>query len=83
MEDKDFEDLGMTQTMATLIADHLEEYMDNMQLFILEGRSQKDIDHAEKKVRKAIKNLRKGKYSKVFDYDRLAEYFEGEDDGLR
>ena len=59
------------------IADHLEAYVDDvLSLFILEGKSEKDIEDAAKIVRKAIKNLREGKPEKVFDEDRFEEFIE-------
>lgn len=64
----------ITQEQCNDIADHLEAFIDNMNLFILEGRRQKDIEHSEKVIRKTIKNLRKGKLDKVFDLGRLEEY---------
>ena len=57
------------------IADHLENYINDIQsLFILEGKSEKDVNDAIKVVKKAIKNLRDGKPEKVFDEERYEEF---------
>ena len=63
------------QKRNEMIADHLEMYLDDIQsLFILEGKSQEEVEKADKVVRKAIKNLREGKPEKVFNEERFEEF---------
>ena len=55
-------------------ADQLDEYITTVSdLLIIEGRSEEEVRRSIKVVRKAIKNLRDGKYDKVFDVDRIKE----------
>lgn len=50
------------------IADHLEQYIsDIIELTIIDGQKVEEVEHSIKVVKKACKNLRKGRPDKVFE----------------
>ena len=61
--------------LSKKIADNLEQYIQSVSTYIIiEGKSVKKIDEATEVVKKAIKDLRKGKEEKVFDEDGYNKY---------
>ena len=59
------------------IADQLDAYVDAVEnLLIIDGVKVEDINNAKKVIRKAAKNLRKGKPEKVYDEERFYDLLE-------
>jgi len=57
------------------ISDNLEQYLQAVNTYIIiEGKSVKKIDKANETIKKAIKDLRKGRYEDVFDEEGYIKY---------
>lgn len=56
------------------IAQQLEDYLDAINLIIIENKSYKEVEKAHKKVKKMIKYLRNGHPEKVLNEEMYLEY---------
>lgn len=71
---EDIDEIVGRETMKKL-ADELETFLDeNENMIIIDGKKVKDVKEARETARKAVKRIRKGKYDKVFDMERLDEF---------
>ena len=63
-----------------MVADTLEKYIDVINQFcILEGKNKDEVKKANKKIKKAIKNLRENKPEKVYNVERFYQYLDEHD----